>query len=54
MLKKNQVKVVHASVSSASIFPRTEAVKQGIIAGLTDWSIIYFLLGRKQKDPGMK
>ena len=33
---QNQVLVVHVSVSSASFFLRTNAVKQGIISGLRD------------------
>ena len=33
---QNQVFAVHASVSSASIFPRTKAVKQENFSGLTD------------------
>ena len=51
---QNQVLIVHVSVNPASIFLRTEVVKQGIVSGLSDRSEIYFLLGRKQKDTGMK
>ena len=33
---QNRILVVHVSVISVSIFPRTKAVKQGIISGLLD------------------
>ena len=49
---QNQVLVVHASVFSASIFPRIEAVKQKNFCGLNGWNKIYFLI--KREPSGVK